>query len=215
VFEVEGVAYEKGTHDDHVQVWWVVWQLLERGGFRGGGHLGESWRREWDDQVTMKFGGVIIRGDNAMKYPGKTVERATRETGRPSFEVFGSSSLLSVLPKTSGGMLQLTDDYTLYLLVGAGIAYVVHKLALPRALLHPLLLGRQAHVSQVRVQGESAIYRNYGLGTSPVCIALYFPGCHCSSRSSSQRRPPAESRRCSISYAENRHMAPRRGGSGV
>jgi len=66
-------------------------------------------------------------------------------------------------------MLRLTDDYTLYLLVGAGIAYVVHKLALPRALLHPLLLGRQAHVSQVRNPGESAIYRNYGLGASPVC----------------------------------------------
>ena len=73
-------------------------------------------------------------------------------------------------------MLQLTDDYTLYLLVGAGIAYVVHKLARPRALLHPLLLGRQAHVSQVRNPGESATYRNYGLGSSPVCTTPFFIG---------------------------------------
>jgi len=112
-------------------------------------------------------------------------------------------------------MLQLTDDYTLYLLVGAGIAYVVHKLALPRTLLHPLLLGRQAHVSQVRNPGESAIYRNYGLGASPVCTTFYLIGWHCSSCSSSQRRPRGESKRRSISYAGNRRMTLRKGGSGV
>jgi hypothetical protein len=159
--------------------------------------------------------GVEIRGEDAMKYVGKTVEQVTREAGRPSFEVFGPLDIASFLLPLVGRMLQLTDDYTLYLLVGAGIAYVVHKLALPRALLHPLLLGRQSHVSQVRNPGESAIYRNYGLGASPVCTPSYLIYCHCSSRSSSQRRRPEALRRHSISYVENRHKAFRRGGSGV
>ena len=163
----------------------------------------------------MASSGVKIRGEDAMKYVGKTLEQVTLDLGRRADQASKCLANLDPASFLRYQMLQLTDDYTLYLLVGAGIAYVVHKLALPRALLHPLLLGRQAHVSQVRNPGESAIYRNYGLGASPVCATSYLVCCYCSSRSSSQRRRSGASRRYSISYVENRHKALRRGGSGV
>ena len=65
-------------------------------------------------------------------------------------------------------MISLTDEYTVALGVTALATYVVSRFLIPPSLVHPLLLGRQAHIAQVRKQGESAVYTNYGTGSSPV-----------------------------------------------
>lgn len=65
-------------------------------------------------------------------------------------------------------MISWTDEYTIALGIVAVAAYVVSKFAVPPSLVHPLLLGKQAHVAQVRSENESAVYRNYGIGASQV-----------------------------------------------
>ncbi|PVG02165.1 acetyl-CoA synthetase-like protein [Serendipita vermifera] len=68
-------------------------------------------------------------------------------------------------------MISLTDEYTVALGIAALTAYFASKILVPPSLVHPLLLGRQSHVAQVRKQNESAIYRNYGTGISHLPIA--------------------------------------------
>lgn len=65
-------------------------------------------------------------------------------------------------------MITLKDEYTVTLGVVALTAYIVHRFLVPPALVHPLLLGRQSHVGQVRKRNESATYNNYGIGSSQV-----------------------------------------------
>lgn len=62
------------------------------------------------------------------------------------------------------------DEITLTLSVLAVALYVGHKLAQPTSMVHPMLLGRQVDASAVRNAGESAVYRNFGVGGgAPVC----------------------------------------------
>ncbi|KIM28964.1 hypothetical protein M408DRAFT_329011 [Serendipita vermifera MAFF 305830] len=68
-------------------------------------------------------------------------------------------------------MISLTDEYTVALGVTAIATYVVSRFLIPPSLVHPLLLGRQAHVAQVRKEGESAVYTNYGAANSSLPIA--------------------------------------------
>lgn len=56
------------------------------------------------------------------------------------------------------------DEVTLTLSVLAVALYVGHKLAQPTSMVHPMLLGRQVDASAVRNGGESAVYRNFGVG---------------------------------------------------
>lgn len=64
--------------------------------------------------------------------------------------------------------LKLKDEYTVALGITAVAVYVVSKFLVPPSLVHPLLLGRQSHVAQVRKEKESSVYCNYGIGSSPV-----------------------------------------------
>lgn len=68
-------------------------------------------------------------------------------------------------------MITLKDEYTVALGISALAVYVISKFLVPPSLVHPLLLGRQSHVAQVRKQHESAVYTNYGIGASPVCLS--------------------------------------------
>ncbi|KZT44133.1 hypothetical protein SISSUDRAFT_977041 [Sistotremastrum suecicum HHB10207 ss-3] len=63
-------------------------------------------------------------------------------------------------------LLSLLRYDTLTFILGAGFlgTLVFTKWAFPSSLVHPILLGRQSDVGRVRKQGESAIYRNYGVG---------------------------------------------------
>lgn len=56
------------------------------------------------------------------------------------------------------------DELTITLSIVAIALYVGRKLAQPTSMVHPMLLGRQVEPSQVRHQGESAVYRNFGTG---------------------------------------------------
>ncbi|KAG8895979.1 hypothetical protein FRC01_012093, partial [Tulasnella sp. 417] len=56
------------------------------------------------------------------------------------------------------------DEVTLTMSVLAVALYVGHKLAQPTSMVHPMLLGRQVDASAVRNMGESAVYRNFGVG---------------------------------------------------
>jgi long-chain acyl-CoA synthetase len=67
-------------------------------------------------------------------------------------------------------MISLTDEYTVAIGIAAITAYFASKILVPPSLVHPLLLGRQSHVAQVRKENESAVYRNYGTGTSHVSM---------------------------------------------
>ncbi len=46
----------------------------------------------------------------------------------------------------------------------AALLYAVRSYLQPVPLAHPLLLGRQSDVGKVRKAGETAVYRNYGIG---------------------------------------------------
>lgn len=65
-------------------------------------------------------------------------------------------------------MISLADEYTVALGVTAIATFLVSRFLIPPSLVHPLLLGRQSHIAQVRKEGESAVYTNYGVGSSPV-----------------------------------------------
>ncbi len=56
------------------------------------------------------------------------------------------------------------DELSITLSVIALALYVGKKVIQPTSFCHPMLLGRQADVSQVRNTGESPVYRNYGVG---------------------------------------------------
>jgi long-chain acyl-CoA synthetase len=60
--------------------------------------------------------------------------------------------------------LRLYDDVTIALVLGVLTVYAVKSILRPNPLAHPLLLGRQSDVARVRNAGESASYRNYGVG---------------------------------------------------
>lgn len=58
-----------------------------------------------------------------------------------------------------------THDSTTILLVAAVFfLYAVRSYFQPVPIAHPLLLGRQSDIGKVRRQGETATYRNYGVG---------------------------------------------------
>ncbi|KIJ44134.1 hypothetical protein M422DRAFT_67748 [Sphaerobolus stellatus SS14] len=57
-----------------------------------------------------------------------------------------------------------TNDITIILGISFVGVYALSKILKPQSLVHPLLLGRQADVSRVRMPGESAVYRNYATG---------------------------------------------------
>ncbi|EJU05730.1 acetyl-CoA synthetase [Dacryopinax primogenitus] len=59
----------------------------------------------------------------------------------------------------------LKHDTTTYVLVAVtAVLFVLWQNQRPQPLAHPLLFGRQSDISKSRKKGESAIYRNYGLG---------------------------------------------------
>jgi long-chain acyl-CoA synthetase len=70
-------------------------------------------------------------------------------------------------------MITAKDEYTVTLGVVALTVALVHRFLVPPSLVHPLLLGRQSHVGQVRKRNESAMYSNYGIGSSPVCLQVF------------------------------------------
>ncbi|KAF8334058.1 acetyl-CoA synthetase-like protein [Cantharellus anzutake] len=61
---------------------------------------------------------------------------------------------------------RLLDYNNSTLLLGAAVVllYAVRSYLQPVPLAHPLLLGRQSDVGKVRKVGETAVYRNYGVG---------------------------------------------------
>lgn len=61
------------------------------------------------------------------------------------------------------------DNLTLFLLIAVVSLLLYDRFARPSALVHPLLLGKQAEVSPVRKEGESGVYRSFATGHgSPV-----------------------------------------------
>lgn len=75
------------------------------------------------------------------------------------------SSLLAVVHMTSFVSDYLvTDDLTILLGLIAATVFLLNNLYKPQPLVHPILLGRQSDVARVRYPGESAVYRNYGIG---------------------------------------------------
>jgi long-chain acyl-CoA synthetase len=56
------------------------------------------------------------------------------------------------------------NDLTLVLGLATISLYLYKQILHPVPLAHPLLLGRQSDVSKVRDPGESACFRNYGVG---------------------------------------------------
>ncbi|KAG8886179.1 hypothetical protein FRB97_007217 [Tulasnella sp. 331] len=56
------------------------------------------------------------------------------------------------------------DELTLSLSVFTLALYLGRKMLQPTSLAHPMLLGRQVEVAPVRKKGESAVYRNFGVG---------------------------------------------------
>lgn len=56
------------------------------------------------------------------------------------------------------------DNLTLFLLISAVILLLYSRFSRPTALVHPLLLGKQAEVSPVRKEGESGVYRSFATG---------------------------------------------------
>ncbi|KDQ12388.1 hypothetical protein BOTBODRAFT_176607 [Botryobasidium botryosum FD-172 SS1] len=56
------------------------------------------------------------------------------------------------------------DNLSVALLSSAICLYFVPKLLRPLSQVHPLLLGNQADKARVRNEGESPVYRNYGVG---------------------------------------------------
>jgi long-chain acyl-CoA synthetase len=69
-------------------------------------------------------------------------------------------------------MITLKDEYTVVLGISALAIYAISKFLVPPSLVHPLLLGRQSHVAQVRKEHDSAVYTNYGIGSSTVCLFI-------------------------------------------
>ncbi len=65
-------------------------------------------------------------------------------------------------------MISISDEYTIVLGITAAATYLISTFLIPPPLVHPLLLGRQSHVAQVRKENESAVHSNYGIGASPV-----------------------------------------------
>ncbi len=66
------------------------------------------------------------------------------------------------------------DNLTLSLLLAVVAVLLYERISKPTALVHPLLLGRQAEVSSVRQEGESGVYRSFATGHgTPVrrCVA--------------------------------------------
>jgi long-chain acyl-CoA synthetase len=58
----------------------------------------------------------------------------------------------------------VTDDLTVLLgFIGVSV-FLLQNLYKPQPLVHPILLGRQSDAGRVRQPGESALYRNYGIG---------------------------------------------------
>lgn len=56
------------------------------------------------------------------------------------------------------------DELTLTLSVLALALYLGRKMLQPTSMVHPMLLGRQVDIASVRKKGESAVYRNFGVG---------------------------------------------------
>ena len=56
------------------------------------------------------------------------------------------------------------DSTTLLLVSVVVLLYTLRAYLQPIPLAHPLLLGRQSDVGRVRSKGETATYRNYGVG---------------------------------------------------
>ena len=56
------------------------------------------------------------------------------------------------------------DNLTLLLLLAAVSLLLYDRFAKPAALVHPLLLGKQAEVAPVRKEGESGVYRSFATG---------------------------------------------------
>ncbi|KAG8831329.1 hypothetical protein FRC17_003282 [Serendipita sp. 399] len=68
-------------------------------------------------------------------------------------------------------MISLSDEYTIALGITAITAYFVSQFLIPPSLVHPLLLGQQSHIAEVRKESESSAYSNYGIGSSPLPIS--------------------------------------------
>ncbi|KAG9000980.1 hypothetical protein FRB94_005056 [Tulasnella sp. JGI-2019a] len=56
------------------------------------------------------------------------------------------------------------DELTLSLSILTVALFLGRKMMEPQSLAHPMLLGRQVEVAPVRKKGESAVYRNFGVG---------------------------------------------------
>lgn len=63
------------------------------------------------------------------------------------------------------------DELTLTLAISAVALFLGNRILQPTSMAHPMLLGRQVDVAPVRRKGETAIYRNFGVGNgAPVGI---------------------------------------------
>lgn len=63
-------------------------------------------------------------------------------------------------------------DNTTIALLSALLALIVYLrlFSKPQPLVHPLLLGKQSEVSDVRKEGETGVYRSWATGQgTPVC----------------------------------------------
>ncbi|KZO95209.1 acetyl-CoA synthetase-like protein [Calocera viscosa TUFC12733] len=75
------------------------------------------------------------------------------------------------IPDIDWNLLLQYDTTTYVLVAAAAVLFVVYQNNRPQPLAHPLLFGRQSDVSKSRKQGESAVYRNYGLGHGSPLVA--------------------------------------------
>jgi hypothetical protein len=62
------------------------------------------------------------------------------------------------------GSLLNYNSTTLFLASLVILLYTLRAYLQPIPLAHPLLLGRQSDIGKVRSKGETATYRNYGVG---------------------------------------------------
>ncbi|THH08197.1 hypothetical protein EW145_g2865 [Phellinidium pouzarii] len=72
--------------------------------------------------------------------------------------------MVHAMSSTNMPDLFATDSLTYVLGFTAAVAFLLRSFLTPQSLVHPILLGRQSDVDQVRQPGESAVYRNYGTG---------------------------------------------------
>ena len=69
------------------------------------------------------------------------------------------------------------DELTATLALALAALYVAKRIQEPVSLVHPMLLGRQVDAGNVRKAGESAVYRNFGVGHhAHVCTLVLCPG---------------------------------------